>query len=120
MVAILSISSSVLLLVLYVLYRKYSSLQADYKKLFSAKRSTEVLTGHTIEKLLPFSKEFDYSIRDLQFLGMPIDYIHFGADVITFIEVKSGQSKLSAKQRKIKKLIQNKKVEWDEIRIKHK
>ena len=39
-------------------------------------------------------------------------------EVITFIEVKTGKSQLSSKQRHIRDLIKNKQVAWKEIRIK--
>jgi predicted Holliday junction resolvase-like endonuclease len=49
---------------------------------------------------------------------MSIDYIIFEEDKIIFLEIKSGNSQLSFKQRNIKKLIKEGKVEWDEMRIK--
>ena len=51
-------------------------------------------------------------------MGRPIDYISFGDDKITFIEVKSGKSQLSSKQRHIRDLVNDKKVAWKEVRIK--
>jgi len=54
----------------------------------------------------------------LIFLGKPIDYIHFGEDKVTFIEVKSGNSRLTKTQRRIKGIIKNKEVEWHEVRVK--
>jgi|TARA_B100001113_G_C20936856_1_gene546915 predicted Holliday junction resolvase-like endonuclease len=108
---------------LYYIHRQrknIETLELKYKKTLSAKKSTEVRTGYAVENLVPFMKDFKYNPEKLQFMGMPIDYIHFGEDKITFIEVKSGKARLSVKQRKIKKLIQENKVDWDEIRIKTK
>ena len=51
-------------------------------------------------------------------MGQPIDYISFGDDEITFIEVKSGNSQLSQKQRHIRDLVKAKLVSWKEVRIK--
>ena len=45
----------------------------------------------------------------------PIDYVSFGQDEITFIEVKSGNSQLSSKQRKIRDQVKNGKIKWKEI-----
>jgi len=93
-------------------------LQRQYNKLLSQKKSSEILLGHTAEKLAPLTKAFDnYNIRDTTFIGMPIDYICFGEDEITFLEVKSGNSQLTTKQKKIKKLVQDKKIKWDTVRI---
>ena len=98
--------------------RIIKDLYGKYKTMESKKKSVEVRTGHAVEKLVPFMDNFAYTTQNLHFMGMPIDYLHFGEDKITFIEVKSGKSRLSAKQKKIKKLINEKKVDWDEIRIK--
>jgi predicted Holliday junction resolvase-like endonuclease len=92
--------------------------EESYKKLLSQKKSSEVLTGHIAEKFVPFLKSFKHNPRQAQFLGMPIDFIVFGDDDVTFIEVKSGNSKLNQKQKCIKQLILDKKVKWEEIRIK--
>jgi len=48
---------------------------------------------------------------------MPIDGISFDDDSIKFIEIKTGTSQLNKKQRKIRDLIKNKKVEWHELRF---
>jgi len=47
----------------------------------------------------------------------PIDFLHFGEDKITFIEVKMGTSQLSQKQKNIRRLIQENKVEFVEYRV---
>ena len=50
-------------------------------------------------------------------MGKPIDYISFGPNNITFIEIKSGKSQLNTKQRQIRDQILNKMVAWKEVRI---
>lgn len=89
-----------------------------YKKLQSQKKSSEVVTGQIAEKFVPFLKSFKHNPRQTQFLGMPIDLIVFGDEFITFIEVKSGNARLNQNQKRIKKLVLDKKVKWEEIRIK--
>jgi len=49
---------------------------------------------------------------------MPIDYIHFGTDKITFIEIKSGNARLNESQKNIKRLVTEKKIEFVTYRIK--
>jgi predicted Holliday junction resolvase-like endonuclease len=88
------------------------------KKTLSQKKSSEVRLGHIAEKLAPFLDDFTFDPEDATFLGQPIDYIVFEEEVITFVEIKSGNSKLSPKQRHIRDLIQNNCVAWKEIRIK--
>lgn len=88
------------------------------KKILSQKKSSEVRLGQIAETLAPFLDQFDFDPENCNFLGKPIDYISFGDDEITFIEVKSGNSQLNTKQRHIRDLVKNKFVAWKEIRIK--
>jgi len=88
------------------------------KKIVSQKKSSEVRLGHIAETLAPFLDQFDFNPEECNFLGKPIDYISFGEEEITFIEVKSGKSQLNSKQRHIRDLIKSKQVAWKEVRIK--
>ena len=104
---------------------KVSELQASLsdevearKKVLSQKKSGEVRLGHIAETLAPFLDQFDFEPERCSFMGQPIDYISFGDDEITFIEIKSGNSQLSQKQRHIRDLVKQKLVAWKEVRIK--
>lgn len=88
------------------------------KKVVSQKKSSEVRLGGIAETLAPFLDQFEFDPENCTFLGKPIDYISFGSDQITFIEVKSGKSQLNQKQRFIRDQVKAKKVAWKEIRIK--
>ena len=63
------------------------------------------------------------SVKELNFLGNPIDFVGFkGLDgddevEIKFIEVKSGKSKLNKNQRRVKAAVLAKKIQWVEVRI---
>jgi predicted Holliday junction resolvase-like endonuclease len=86
-------------------------------------RSARALSGKTLEKLIPFLDRFKHNPHDVRWLGDPIDLIVFDGysednpQKITFLEIKSGNSKLTSKQNKIKELVEKKKVEWEEFRI---
>lgn len=86
-------------------------------------RSARVLSGKTLEKLVPFLDKFPYNPHDVRWLGDPIDLIIFDGystkgtpEQIVFCEVKSGESKLSKVQSKVKELINAKRVKWDEFK----
>lgn len=91
--------------------------QALKAKVTSQKKSSEVRLGHIAETLAPFLDQFEFEPEECSFLGQPIDYVSFGQDEITFIEVKSGKSQLSSKQRRIRDQVKNGKVKWKEVRI---
>ena len=100
------------------LENKILEVSAEKQKVTSQKKSSEVRLGHIAETLAPFLEQFEFDPETCTFMGRPIDYISFGDDEITFIEVKSGKSQLSAKQRHIRDLVNNKLVAWKEVRIK--
>jgi len=84
-------------------------LKYDYK-------SMNVKHGKSFEQLFPFMENYPYDYRNFRFIGTPIDGLSFEDNMIVFLEFKTGTSKLSDKQRKIKSLIENKKVEWKEVK----
>jgi predicted Holliday junction resolvase-like endonuclease len=69
------------------------------------------------EQFMPFMKDYPYDAQNFRFLGTPIDGVQFNDDGIVFVEFKSGDSRLSAKQKAIKDLVLNKKVEFREVRM---
>jgi len=86
-------------------------------------RSARTLSGKTLEKLVPLLENFPYDAHDVRWMGDPIDFVIFDGqssgspEKIVFCEVKSGESKLSSSQKRIKELVQEKKVDWKEFRI---
>jgi predicted Holliday junction resolvase-like endonuclease len=113
------VSISIFLLIKFVRTKRlYEEKQIEYKKLLSQKKKSEIVTGFVAEKLAPFLSDFKHDPQSLKFLGDPIDYVCFENDKVIFIEIKSANSPLTVKQRKIKKLIKDNKVEWEEYRIK--
>lgn len=92
------------------------------KNLLSQKKSSETRLGQISEHLVPFLENCPYNPKDLHFLGNPIDYLAFDFDEgkIIFLEIKSGNSKPSKRQKLIKNLIKSGRVFYDEIRINEK
>ncbi|MCI6913595.1 Holliday junction resolvase-like protein [Treponema succinifaciens] len=87
-------------------------------------RSRAVLGGQFSEQLAPFLPGFPCNPGDVRFVGKPIDFVAFpgsaeGGDIkeIYFIEVKSGQSKLSPREKQIKLAVEQGRVKYLEYRI---
>lgn len=98
--------------------KKFLLEKERYSKLLSQKKSSEVRLGQITEQLAPFLDGFPVDDpKELTFLGMPIDYVHFGEEAITFIEVKSGKSKLSPKQKMIQRNIEEGRVYFTTYRV---
>ena len=86
-------------------------------------RSARTLSGKTLEKFVPFLEKFGHDPHDVRWLGDPVDLVVFNGyskgepSEVVFCEVKSGGSKLSTMQNKIKELVEDKKVKWEEFRV---
>ena len=87
-------------------------------RLDAVQRSVAVTKGKVTEHIVPYLPGFDLDPKDVRFLGTPIDLIAFSGlnaseEVeIVFIEVKTGQSTLSPRERAVKKAVEAKRVSW--------
>lgn len=88
------------------------------------KGSVSTINGKVLENVSPYLPDFKWNPRDCRFLGSPIDFIVFDGlsdykDEVTviFVEVKSGKSNLTKREREIKKAIIDKRVVWELYRI---
>lgn len=96
----------------------------------SVNTSRAVLKGKMAEQFAPLFPEFDYMPSDAKFLGDPVDYVVFSgysefreglkhADEleVVFIDIKSGQARLSKGQHAIAQAIAQGRVRFETIRI---
>jgi len=90
----------------------------------TAARQRSTIKGDISEIIAPWSIQSVNSVKELNFIGSPIDFVGFkgldgdGEIEIKFIEVKSGKSKLNKNQRRIRDAVIAKRVEWIEARVK--
>jgi len=130
------ISLILLFVVIYLLYknlewkfkfeervRKYIEEKEEEIRKDAIERSSKILSGKALEKLIPFLKNFNHSPHDVRWIGDPVDLVVFDGSSdgnpqkITFVEIKSGKSELTEKQKKIKQIIKEGKVSWEEVKI---
>jgi predicted Holliday junction resolvase-like endonuclease len=88
----------------------------------AVEQSRAVLGGRFTEQMVPFFPDFRYDPTEVRFIGSPIDMIAFPGLAlgdpreIVILEVKTGRSQqLTPVQKKIRELIENNMVRWDEI-----
>ena len=66
---------------------------------------------------------FPYNPKDVRFLGSPIDLVVFDGLAegrlrrIVFVEVKTGGSGLTSRERFVRDVVQAGEVEWAELRV---
>ena len=121
-VTIITVILGILVITFFLLWLsamgKLRSLHQDFGQLKHDHRSVFVKHGKAWENFVPFMPGFEKVANkdNAVFIGMPIDFISFDDDAVKFIEVKTGKAKLSYNQQRIRKLIEDKKVEWHELR----
>lgn len=88
----------------------------------AVRQSRAVTRGQIYEQLVPYLPGFGFNPKDAQFLGRPVDLVVFdGLDEgdlrrIVFIEVKTGDAKLSTRERLVRDAILDGRIEWSVIR----
>jgi predicted Holliday junction resolvase-like endonuclease len=88
-----------------------------YSKVLHDKISSEVRVGRIGENMAPFLNDWPYDPNDFRFLGNPIDGVQFTDEEIIFVEIKTGRSRLSRTQKRLRDLIKEKKVSFATFRI---
>lgn len=86
-------------------------------------KSQSVTMGKMTEHIVPYLPGFKFNPADARFIGSPIDFVLFDGlsndevRKIVFVEVKTGSSNLSTRERSIRNAVQDKKIEWLEIKV---
>ncbi len=90
----------------------------------AVKRSRAVLGGQMVEQVAPYLPNFPCNPADARFIGKPIDFIGFSGlaekncvDEVLLIEVKTGESKLSDREKEIKNAVKEGRVRYVEYKF---
>ncbi len=106
----------------YIAHKQHKEVIPEIRE-DAIKHSRAVLTGQFSEQIAPYLPGFPYKPTEARFIGNPIDFVVFkGMDEkkiseIVFVEVKSGESKLSNTEKTLKEAVQNKKISWHEYKV---
>lgn len=86
-------------------------------------KSQSVTMGKMTEHMVPYLPGFGFNPTDARFIGSPIDLVVFDGlsdgDVrkIVFIEIKTGISTLSTRERIVRDAVIAGKIEWQEVKV---
>ena len=96
--------------------------EMDQARKSAVVQSRAVLGGKFTEQIVPYFPDFQYDPTEVRFIGSPIDLIVFPGlaqgdpQEIVILEIKTGKNpQLTAAQRKIRQLVEDGMVRWDEI-----
>ena len=121
LVLILGIGIGVLLAVLYV--QRWKARYTRAIRQDAVLRSQAVTVEKVHEQLIPYLPEFGFNPKDARFLGSPVDLVVFdGLDDgelqrVVFLEIKTGGSALTGRERQVRDVVRARQVEWEELRI---
>ena len=100
------------------LHRDHASLRSD-----AVKRSRSVIGGQLAEQVAPFLPGFPCHPGDARFIGKPVDFIAFPGlteddtvHEVLLIEVKTGKSSLSSREKEIRRAVAEGRVRYVEYR----
>lgn len=117
MIWILPLTIALLVLIIFWLGRSYIRLRTKLVDVLSRKQSLSTKYGKMTEQFMPFLEVYPYDEHNFRFLGSPVDGVQFNEDGVVFVEFKTADSRLTSEQRRIRDLVNDKKVSFREIRI---
>ena len=99
------------------LRRQTESLRKDLDKERSSGRSRSTRYGQMTEQFMPWAVNYPYDPNRFRFIGSPIDGVQFEDDRVILMEFKTAGGKLSQTQRRIRDLVRQDKVSFEEFRL---
>jgi predicted Holliday junction resolvase-like endonuclease len=105
-----------------VLFQQWKTLTEQQIRQDAIQRSRAVTLGQITEHFIPYLAGFPYNPKDARFVGTPIDFIVFDGlsegvvENIVFVEVKTGRSTLSTRERRVRDALKEGRVQWLEMR----
>ena len=122
MVYAVGITACALIIIAFVLYGKAVKRANEsgnkYSKLMYLKKSSETRMGLVGEQLAPYLEEWPFSDpRQFRLISSPVDGVNFGEDEITIVEIKTGKSRLSKNQKRIREQVRQGKIAYVEFRV---
>jgi predicted Holliday junction resolvase-like endonuclease len=97
--------------------RRIAALRDDLEDERSRQKSLSTTYGRITEQWFPLMDAYPYDAQGFRFLGSPVDGVQFEDDRIVFVEFKANRSDLSRSQRRLKRLVQEGHVYWEEFRF---
>jgi len=115
--AIITLVGICVLLLLSTMHykRRLDTLADQLEEERSRQRSLSTVYGRISEQWFPLMDRYPYDSQSFRFIGTPIDGIQFEEDRIIFCEFKTNQSGLSPLQKQIKRLVEARRVYWEEF-----
>jgi len=106
-----------LAILLVFVVRRMTSLRSALMEEQFQNRSLSTTYGRITEQWFPLMADYPYDPKHFRFLGSPVDGVQFEEDRIVFVEFKTNRSRLSRNQQRMKQLVEEGYVYWEEFRF---
>lgn len=116
-IVVLAAVVAVLVFLLLAVLRVASALRRDLTAVRSGKQSQSTRYGQITEQFMPWASNYPYDPSGFRFLGSPIDGVQFEEDRVILMEFKTADGKLTTTQRRIRDLVRDGKVGFEEFRL---
>ena len=89
----------------------------------AVRQSRRSILGQVVEQVVPLMGFFPFNPRDARFLGSPIDFVvfdglsHGEVRRIVFVEVKTGRGRLNGVERRVRRAVEEGRVEFITVRV---
>ena len=110
-----------LLIILLLVQRIRFGVRLKKERQDAINRSRAVIAGQMTEQVAPFLEGFPCNPADARFIGKPVDFIAFPGLMendevreVLLIEVKTGTSTLSSREKEVKKAVEQGRVRYIE------
>ncbi len=110
-----------ILILLLIIQRIRFDMRIKKERQDAVNRSRAVIAGQMTEQVAPFLKDFPCNPADARFIGKPVDFIAFPGLMennevkeVLLIEVKTGTSTLSNREKEVRKAVEQGRVRYIE------
>ena len=102
---------------------KWKHEQEKIIRLDAVQRSQAVTIGKVTEHIVPYLPNFDFNPKDVRFIGSPVDFVVFDGlnddeenqvRNVIFVEIKTGMSVLTRREKLVRDAIKAGRVRWVE------
>jgi len=115
--------SSISYLAFYLRFERWKRDHTKEARRDAVQRSQAATMGKVYEQLIPYLPDFRWNPKDARFIGTPVDFLVFDGlsegqvRAVVFVEVKTGTSAMTTRERQVRDAIRGQRVEWQQLSL---
>lgn len=101
----------------WLAWRSRKRAKRELERVENRKRSQSVRYGQLTEEFAPWMDAWPFDPEGFRALGDPVDGVQFTDEAVYLVEIKAADSRLSARQRELRDLVEEGRVGWLTFRV---